>query len=332
VGNLLSEREFCPRPEFGAEAVLIAPSRDKSLRLKNLLQNSSKMIQINNPEKEGKKMNLPLKGKVALVTGASRGLGRTDALMLAKAGADVIVTDILLEEDKNLEQTSEKIGPLAQIMAQSNQIYTRSTAEQIRAMGRRSAAFRMDVTDRDEVKSVMAKVKEQFGRIDILVNNAATLDHTARLEHQNDEFWERDLQVNLTGAYNCSKAVWPYMKEQKWGRIINMASIAGTLGSFGQASYATTKAGILGLTRTLALEGASHNITVNAIIPGIINTEAFQMTQPDLRKRMIERTALKRPGKPEDIAHAIVFLASEEAEYITGIGLPVTGGIDLFTY
>jgi 3-oxoacyl-[acyl-carrier protein] reductase len=277
-------------------------------------------------------MSLPLEGRVALVTGASRGLGRTDALTLAEAGADVIVTDILIEEDETLEETTEKLGPMAQVMVQTKTVYTKSTAEQIRALGRRSAAFRMDVTNREEVKAVMAQVKEQFGRIDILVNNAATLDHTARLEHQNDDFWERDLRVNLTGSYNCCKVVWPYMKEQKWGRIINMASVAGTLGGYGQASYSTTKAGILGLTRTLALEGAKYNITVNAIIPGIIKTEAFQLTNPEMRERMIARTAFKRPGKPEDIAHAIAFLASEKANYITGVGLPVTGGIDLFTF
>jgi 3-oxoacyl-[acyl-carrier protein] reductase len=178
----------------------------------------------------------------------------------------------------------------------------------------------------------MAEIKDRFGRIDILVNNAGTLDHTARLEHQNDDFWDRDLKVNLTGAYNCSKAVWPYMKEQKWGRIINMASVAGTLGGYGQASYSTTKAGILGLTKTLALEGARYNITSNAIVPGIINTEAFQYTNPKMRERMIERTAFKRPGEPEDIAYAIVFLASDQAKYITGVGLPVAGGIDLFTF
>ncbi|GGA33673.1 beta-ketoacyl-ACP reductase [Kroppenstedtia guangzhouensis] len=277
-------------------------------------------------------MSLPLEGKVALVTGASRGLGRTDALTLAAAGADVVVTDILIEEDENLEQTSEKWGPMAQMMAQSQVVYTQSTAAKIREMGRESAVFRMDVTDREEVQSVMEQVKDRFGRIDILVNNAATLDHTARLEDQNDDFWERDLRVNLTGAYNCSKAVWPYMKEQKWGRIINMASVVGLIGGFGQASYSATKAGVLGLTKSLALEGARYNITVNAIVPGIINTEAFQMSNPDMRERMIARTAFKRPGEPEDIAHAIAFLASDQASYITGIGLPVTGGIDLFTF
>ncbi|MFD1428010.1 3-oxoacyl-[acyl-carrier protein] reductase [Kroppenstedtia sanguinis] len=277
-------------------------------------------------------MSLPLEGKVALVTGASRGLGRTDALTLAAAGADVVVTDILIEEDENLEQTSEKWGPIAQVMAQSQAVYTQSTAEKIREMGRESAAFRMDVTDREEVQSVMTQVKDQFGRIDILINNAGTLDHTARLEDQNDDFWERDLRVNLTGAYNCSKAVWPYMKEQKWGRIINMASVVGTLGGFGQASYSTTKAGVLGLTKSLALEGARHDITVNAIVPGIINTEAFRMSNPKMSERMIARTAFKRPGEPEDIAHAIAFLVSDQASYITGVGLPVAGGIDLFTF
>ncbi|MBH8601364.1 SDR family NAD(P)-dependent oxidoreductase [Thermoactinomyces sp. CICC 23799] len=277
-------------------------------------------------------MNLPLKGKVAVVTGASRGLGRMDALKLAEAGADVVVTDILIEEDEKLEEKSEQYGPMSQIMAQSKTIYTKSTAKQIEEMGRRSAAYRMDVTDREEVRKVMAEIKDKFGRIDILVNNAGTLDHTARLEHQNDDFWDRDLKVNLTGAYNCSKAVWSYMKEQKWGRIINMASVAGTLGGYGQASYSTTKAGILGLTKTLALEGARYNITSNAIVPGIINTEAFQYTNPKMRERMIERTAFKRPGEPEDIAYAIVFLASDQAKYITGVGLPVAGGIDLFTF
>jgi len=277
-------------------------------------------------------MNLPLSGKVALVTGASRGLGRADALKLAEAGADVIVTDILIEDDENLETTSERLGPVAQIMTQTKQIFTKSTTDQIRSLGRRSAAFRMDVTNRSEVENVFREVKEQFGRIDILINNAGTLDHTARLEDQNDEYWERDLRVNLTGAFNCSKVAWPYMKEQQWGRIVNMASVAGTLGGYGQASYSTTKAGILGLTKSLALEGAKYNITVNAIIPGIIKTEAFEMTNPGMRERMIARTAFKRPGEPSDIANAIAFLASEQAGYITGVGLPVAGGIDLFTF
>lgn len=277
-------------------------------------------------------MTLPLAGKVALVTGASRGLGREDALKLAEAGADVIVTDILIEDDVNIDVTSERLGPIAQIMVQAQSVYTKTTTAQIKSMGRKSAAYRMDVTNRDEVEKVMEEVIKQFGRIDILVNNAGTLDHTAKLEDQNDDYWNRDLNVNLTGTYNCCKAVWKYMKKQQSGRIINMASVAGTLGGYGQASYSTTKAGILGLTKSLALEGAKYNITVNAIVPGIINTEAFQMTNPGMRERMVARTAFKRPGEPADIAHAIQFLASDEAAYITGVGLPVAGGIDLFTF
>jgi 3-oxoacyl-[acyl-carrier protein] reductase len=273
-----------------------------------------------------------LQGKVALVTGGSRGLGRADALALARAGADVVITDILVESDTEGEATAEKYGALAQVMKSTGAVYAEKTRDEIRAMGRRSAAYKMDVTDKAQVAQVIARVKEEFGAIHILINNAGTLDHVTQIENQSDELWERDLRVNLTGAFNCSQAVWPIMKEQGWGRIINMASVAGTLGGFGQASYATTKAGLLGLTKTLALEGARYGITCNAIVPGIIATEAYNMSNPKMKERMEARTAFKRPGKPEDIAHAIVFLVSEEAGYITGQGLPVAGGIDLFTF
>ncbi|HWI66634.1 MAG TPA: SDR family oxidoreductase [Symbiobacteriaceae bacterium] len=273
-----------------------------------------------------------LLGKVALVTGGSRGLGRADALALARAGADVVITDILVESDADGQQTAEQYGALAQVMRASGAVYAEQTRDEIRAMGRRAAAYKMDVTDKAQVEQVFARVKEEFGGVHILVNNAGTLDHVSQIESQSDELWMRDLKVNLTGAFNCAKAAWPIMKAQNWGRIINMASVAGTLGGFGQASYATTKAGLLGLTRTLALEGARYNITCNAIVPGVIATEAYNMSNPKMKERMEARTAFKRPGKPEDIAHAIVFLASEEAGYITGQGLPVAGGIDLFTF
>lgn len=277
-------------------------------------------------------MVFDLTGRVALVTGGSRGLGRADALALARAGADVVITDILVESDAGGQQTAEQYGPLAQMMKASGAVYAEKTRDEIRAMGRRAAAYKMDVTDPEQVREVVARVRAEFGGLHILVNNAGTLDHTAQIDHQNPELWERDLRVNLTGAFNCAQAVWPVMREQGWGRIINMASVAGTLGGFGQASYSTTKAGLLGLTRTLALEGARYGITCNAIVPGIIATEAYQMISPKLRERMEARTAFKRPGQPEDIAHAIVFLCSEEAGYITGVGLNVTGGIELFTF
>jgi 3-oxoacyl-[acyl-carrier protein] reductase len=273
-----------------------------------------------------------LKGKVAVVTGASRGLGRADALALAEAGADVVITDILIESDEESRSEAQKYGPLSQVMQSTKVVYAEKTSKEIQEMGRRSFAIKMDVTNREQVKEVFAKVKEEFGSIDILVNNAGTLDHVSQIEKQNDDFWDRDLNVNLTGAYNCTKAVWPYMKEQGWGRIINMSSVAGTLGGFGQASYSATKGGLLSFTKSMALEGARYGITVNAIVPGIIGTEAFHMANPKMNERMIQRTAFKRPGEPEDIANAITFLCSDKAKYITGIGLNVSGGIELFTF
>ncbi len=274
-----------------------------------------------------------LSGKVALVTGGSRGLGRADCLALARLGADVVVTDILLESDPQLQQTAEAAGSaLGQVMVGQGVVYAEKTSQEISGMGRRSAALRMDVTRAEEVRAVVDRVAHDFGRVDILVNNAGTLDHVGQLENQSEQLWERDLRVNLTGAFNCCRAVWPHMKANHWGRIIMMSSVAGTIGGFGQASYSTTKAGLLGLAKSLALEGARHGITVNAIAPGIIATEAFKMGNPAMNERMVNRTALRRAGEPEDIAHAIAFLCSEEARYITGITLPVTGGIDLFTF
>ncbi|QHS22702.1 3-oxoacyl-ACP reductase FabG [Virgibacillus sp. MSP4-1] len=273
-----------------------------------------------------------LKGKVAVVTGASRGLGRADALALAEAGADVVITDILIETDEENEQEAEKYGPIAQVMQSTKVMYADKTAKEIQEMGRRSFAIKMDVTDKEQVKEVFEKIKDEFGRIDILVNNAGTLDHVSQIEDQNDDFWERDLSVNLTGAYNCTKTVWPYMKEQGSGKVINMSSVAGTLGGFGQASYSATKGGLLSFTKSMALEGARYGINVNAIVPGIIGTEAFHMANPKMNERMINRTAFKRPGEPEDIANAITFLASDKANYITGVGLNVSGGIELFTF
>jgi len=274
-----------------------------------------------------------LSGKVAVVTGGSRGLGRADCLALAAAGADVVVTDILLESDPNLDRTAEATeSVLARVMASQEVVYTERTSEAIRQMGRRSAALRLDVTDRSQVEAVMAQVARDFGGIDILVNNAGTLDHLAQVPDQAPELWERDLRVNLTGAFHCTQAAWPYMKQRGYGRLLYMSSVAGTLGGFGQLSYSTTKAGLLGLMRSSALEGARHGITSNAIVAGIISTEAFRTGSPAMIDRMVLRTAMREPGAPSDVAHAICFLASPEAGYITGVALPVAGGIDLFTF
>ena len=274
-------------------------------------------------------IEIDLSGRVALVTGGSRGLGRADALTLARAGADVVVVDILVESD---ESAAEAFGPLAQAAVASQMVQTEAVAAQIQGLGRRSLAIKCDVSNAEQVESAVSRIVEELGSLDILVNNAGTLDHLGQLVHQDPDLWERDLRVNLTGAFNCSRAVWPHMKEHGWGRIVNMASVAGTLGGFGQASYSTTKAGLLGLTKTLALEGARHGITANAIVPGIIGTEAFHFGNPEMNERMIRRTALRRTGKPEDIANAIAFLCSDLAGYITGVELNVSGGIELFTF
>jgi 3-oxoacyl-[acyl-carrier protein] reductase len=275
-------------------------------------------------------LEIDLSGRVALVTGGSRGLGRADALTLARAGADVVIADILVESDDSGD--ADRYGPLAQAARSQGLVHTEATAEEITGMGRRALALKCDVTDAGQVGTAVQRAVEELGSVDILVNNAGTLDHVGQIEDQVAELWERDLRVNLTGAFNCARAVWPHMKERGWGRIVNMASVAGTLGGFGQASYSTTKAGLLGLTKSLALEGARHGITVNAIVPGIIGTEAFHFGNPEMNERMVKRTAMRRTGEPQDIANAIAFLSSDLASYITGVGLNVSGGIELFTF
>jgi 3-oxoacyl-[acyl-carrier protein] reductase len=275
-------------------------------------------------------IEIDLSGRVAFVTGGSRGLGRADALTLGRAGADVVIADIQVESDSGEE--AERYGPIAQAARAQGFVFAEATAREICDMGRRAAAVKCDVTERVQVNEAVRRTVEEFGSVDILVNNAGTLDHLGQLPDQAPELWERDLRVNLTGAFNCAQAVWPHMKERGWGRIVNMASVAGTLGGFGQASYATTKAGLLGMTRTLALEGARHGITCNAIVPGIIGTEAFNFGNPEMNERMVRRTAMRRPGEPQDVANAIVFLCSDLAAYVTGVALNVSGGIELFTF
>lgn len=247
-----------------------------------------------------------LKGKVALITGGAGDIGKAGALALAEEGANVVLADIVMDKAEE-------------------------TVRAVRATGRKALVLKMDVTHLEDVKAGVERIKEELGSIDILINSAATLDHRGQLLNQKDQLWERDLQVNLTGAFNCSRAVWPYMKEKGWGRIIHMTSVAGTLGGFGQASYSTTKAGIIGLTKTLALEGARYGITCNVVCPGLINSRGFHSISPEMKERLIKRTAFRRPGEPEDVANAIVFLASDKASYITGIMLNVSGGIELLT-
>jgi 3-oxoacyl-[acyl-carrier protein] reductase len=249
-----------------------------------------------------------LTGKIALVTGGARGLGRADCLALAEAGARIVAADV-------------------------NETGAENTAEQARAFGVDAMALKVDVRDRADVAKMMRSIKQELGSApDIVVNNAATLDNVAQLGDMQDELWDRDVAVNLTGAYNVTKAAWPELAAKGWGRVISMASVAGTMGGFGQASYASTKAALIGFTRTLALEGARYNITANAIVPGIIGTEGFAKVPDKLKDRMRARVAMRKEGEPRDIATLVVFLASAEAKYITGAAIPVTGGLHLFTF
>jgi 3-oxoacyl-[acyl-carrier protein] reductase len=275
-------------------------------------------------------LEIDLSGRVALVTGGSRGLGRADALTLARAGADVAIADILVESE--LSEETDSWGALATAARTGGMVHTEETVEEIRGLGRRALAVRCDVTDREQVRAAVTRTVEELGSADILVNNAGTLDHVGQFHDQSPELWERDLRVNLSGGFNCAQAVWSHMKERGWGRIVNMASVAGTLGGFGQASYSTTKSGILGLTKTLAMEGGRHGITCNAIVPGIIGTEAFHMANAAMNERIASRTVFKRPGEPQDIANAIAFLCSDLAGYVTGVELYVSGGIELFVF
>ncbi len=242
----------------------------------------------------------------------------------------MVVADLLVESE--LSDETDRYGALATVARQQGLVRTEETVREVGAMGRRALALRCDVTDRGQVEAAVARTVDELGSVDILVNNAGTLDHVAQFHDQSPGLWDRDLRVNLTGAFNCAQAAWPHMKERGWGRIVNMASVAGTLGGFGQASYSTTKAGLLGLTKTLAMEGGRHGITCNAIVPGVIGTEAFHMANAEMNERIVRRTALRRPGEPREIANVVAFLCSDLAAYITGVELNVSGGVELFVF
>ena len=275
---------------------------------------------------------MALSGRTALVTGASRGLGRAIALALGAAGANVAVTDLLVESERPDKEQLGRYSILAAHFAGGENVRTLSTAGEIRQMGSQSLALKMDVTDPDQIQKAVTRVSEQLGGVDILINNAGVMDNMAALEHQKLNMFERDLKVNLAGAFNCIQAVWPFMKKSGWGRIINISSFVAESGAFAQPGYGASKAGLIGLTRSLALEGARHGITVNAVLPGFIETEAVQLHDPKMLDRIRARTPMKRLGKPEEISPLVVFLAGEGAAFITGAAIPVTGGADLFVF
>ncbi len=245
---------------------------------------------------------MSLEGKVALVTGGARGIGRAIAEQLANLGADIVIADRLLEQ--------------AEVTAQ----------ELAKSSGRRTFAVPVDVSSTESAREMVEKAIEHFGKVDILVNNAGvTRDNLIMRMDEAD--WDAVIDINLKGAWNCSKAVIRPMMKQRYGRIVNISSVSGLAGQAGQTNYSASKAGLIGFTKALAREVASRQITVNAVAPGFVPTALTIDLPEDLKESMLKITPLGRMGKPEEIAYAVAFFASDEAGYITGQVLSVDGGM-----
>lgn len=239
--------------------------------------------------------------RTAFVTGASRGIGRAIALALSHAGAKIVVAS---PERENNDKVTEEI----------------------RAGNGQAIPVFMDLTSQESIKEAFAAAQKEFGRVDILVNNAGVTKDGLALRMKKED-WDLVLSINLSGAFFATQQVLSGMMKERWGRIINIASVVGQAGNPGQANYVASKAGIIGLTKALAQEVASRNITVNAVAPGFIETDMTAKLPQEVRDKMASTIALKRFGKPEDIAGAVKFLASEDASYITGHIINVNGGM-----
>ena len=246
---------------------------------------------------------MSLTGKIAVVTGSAQGIGQAIATTLAQEGADVVVADL------NADRCQE-------------------TVDRIQQLGRKAIAVSVNVGDWDQVKAMVDHVLKELGRIDVLVNNAG-ITRDGLLMRMKEEDWQAVLQVNLTGTFFCAKAVLPTMSRQRSGRIVNIASIVGAIGNAGQANYAASKAAVIGLTKTIAREYASRNITINAVAPGFIDTAMTQELSADTKEVLLNQIPLKRLGQSSDIANAVSFLCSEKAGYITGHVLHVNGGMHM---
>ncbi|MCY9508522.1 3-oxoacyl-[acyl-carrier-protein] reductase [Paenibacillus larvae] len=243
-----------------------------------------------------------LTGKVALVTGATRGIGRAIALCLAEAGADVAVNYA------GNEQAAAEV------------------VQQIEAMGRKAAMMRADVSKAQEADQLVKDTLEQLGKLDILVNNAGITRDNLIMRMKEEEF-DTVIATNLKGVFNCVKAATRPMMKQRSGRIINISSVVGVLGNPGQANYVAAKAGVIGLTKAAARELASRGITVNAVAPGFIETDMTDQLPEDVKAKMLEDIPLAKLGQPEDVAKTVLFLASADSSYMTGQTLHVDGGM-----
>jgi 3-oxoacyl-[acyl-carrier protein] reductase len=243
-----------------------------------------------------------LEGKVALVTGASRGIGRAIAIELARAGADIVVNYA------------------------GSEGAAREVVQEIEGLNRKAIMIRANVGQSAEVEAMVKEAIAAFGKIDILVNNAGITRDNLLMRMKEEEF-DDVISTNLKGVFNCIKAVTRPMMKNRWGRIINISSVVGASGNPGQANYVAAKAGIIGMTKAVAKELATRNITVNAVAPGFIETDMTAVLGEETRENLMGQIPLQRLGKPEDIAYAVKFLASEEASYITGQVIHVNGGM-----
>jgi 3-oxoacyl-[acyl-carrier protein] reductase len=239
--------------------------------------------------------------RVALVTGASRGIGREIALTLCRAGFDIVVASPAIEKNEEV-------------------------AGKIRGCSGQALAVNLDLLSYDSIREGFAKALQHFGRIDVLVNNAGVTRDGLAVRMKRED-WDRVLQVNLHGAFFAIQQVLPSMMKQRYGRIINISSIVGESGNAGQANYVAAKAGLIGLTKALAQEMAPREITVNAVAPGFIDTDMTAVLTDELKTKLLAQVPLRRLGRPEEVAAAVRFLASDEAGYITGHVLNVNGGM-----
>ena len=239
--------------------------------------------------------------RVAFVTGASRGIGREIALTLCRAGFDIVVGSPEIEKNEEV-------------------------AEKIRACSGQALTVNLDLLSFDSIRDCFAKALQQFGRIDVLVNNAGVTRDGLAVRMKRED-WDRVLQINLHGAFFAIQQVLPAMMRQRYGRIVNIASVVGESGNAGQANYVTSKAGLIGLTKALAQEMAPREITVNAVAPGFIDTDMTAVLTDELKEKLLAQVPLRRLGRPEEIAAAVRFLVSDGAGYITGHVLNVNGGM-----
>lgn len=245
---------------------------------------------------------MQLEGRTAIITGSARGLGKAIALKMAKMGANIVLNDIA---------TSDSLD---------------ATAAEFKEAGYNVAVTRGDVRNSEDVKAMVAAAVEAFGRVDILVNNAG-ITKDKPMAMMSEEDWDMVLDINLKGAFLCTKFAAKQMIKQKYGRIINMASVAGRYGNQGQANYSASKAGLIGLTKTTAKEFASRGITCNAVAPGMIQSKMTDVLPEEVKKKYLENIPLGRFGTPEDVAGVIAFLASDDASYVTAQVIDIDGGL-----